>query len=120
MSAGIETITPGDSLYRRFLHWYLKDDGTISSSAFMSRKKPDPELSVDLARLTTPEKTRASHLDMGVAEIAASVPLDMGLTVKHAPEHDNYAHCLIMGLKTKIQCRMLAEKASIRLKPCVM
>ena len=75
---------------------------------------------MDLARLTTPEKTRASHLDMGVAEIAASVPLDMGLTVKHAPEHDNYAHCLIMGLKTKTQCRMLAEKASIRLKPCVM
>jgi hypothetical protein len=84
----------------------------------MNRKKPDPELSVDLARLTTSEETLGRGLPgMGLAELAASAPLDMGLTVIHKPEPDNRAHCLVMGLATKEQCRELASQAKVRVPP---
>lgn len=120
MDWGKETITREDLLYRRFLHWHIRKDGRLSSSVFMNRKKkPDSELSVDLARLTTPANTQAVCPTMGVAEIAASVPFELGLRVEHSPdlENNNYAHCLIIGLESKSQCRKLAESARILLRP---
>ncbi len=119
MNGGKETITRDDLLYRRFVAYHIKPDGRLSSAVFMRRKKIDPALSVDLARLTTPQKTQAPYPHMGVAEIAASVPLDMGLAIEHSPdlENDNYAHCLIIGLESKSQCRRMAEESKILLEP---
>jgi len=35
----------------------LNSDGTVNSAAFKLRGKPDPNISVDLARLTTPQES---------------------------------------------------------------
>ena len=57
MSGVTEEISEQDVLNRRVLPWLVSDDGSVSSGAFMKRKKPDPELSVELARLATPEES---------------------------------------------------------------
>jgi hypothetical protein len=119
MSGTTEEIDREDLLNRRVLRCYIKSNGGISSAAFKDRKKPDPELSVDLARLATPERTLSycPGRGMGVVQVSASVPLDMGLTVEHCPVPDNDAHCLVKGMTEKRQCQVLAEKATIVIPP---
>lgn len=94
-----EIITEEDALYRRFLPYYLKEDGKLSSAAFKdSRKEP----SVDLKRLTTINRSLdANHKQkgFGLAELSAGVPLRLGLEVLHAPVPENIAHCVIKGFE---------------------
>lgn len=114
----IETIGSQDSLYRRFFRTQISADGTVSSAAFMTRsKKPDPNCSVYLARLTTPEAVLAAapgELNMKIAVLGAGTPIAMGLDVVHDPQSSemasvHYAHSEIRGLATKAQCRQLAK-----------
>jgi hypothetical protein len=56
-----DEIVPDDELHRRVVSFNVKPDNTINASAFKLRrpKRPDPEISVDLARMTTAEQCLA-------------------------------------------------------------
>jgi hypothetical protein len=108
-------IVPEDELYRRLLSYHVKDDGSISSAAFMTKsRKPDPECSVYLARRTSPAAVlRAGLPGQRLAAFSAAIPMSMGLTVKLDERPANPGHCLIVGLATKEQCGRLAEAARL-------
>jgi hypothetical protein len=122
-----EPITATDDLYRRLVpNGHVAPDGkTVLWTAFLRRKlpgerhaRPDPQLSVNLARLTTPEATvAAARPGFGVGSFSASVPIRMGLSVRHDPQPDNYAHSLVEGLATEEQCQDLADATVIVLPP---
>lgn len=115
-----ETVGPRDSLYRRIFHFFVKDDGNVSSAAFKKKNKIDPKISVDLARLTTPSRALTFGLPgMGLAELSAAVPLDLGLAVTHCPDAEtgNDAHCVITGEHTRTTCHVLAENATVVIQP---
>ena len=115
----LSPIEDEDELYRRFPLAYLKDDGILSSAASKRGKDPDPEVSVDLARLTDPDEClrRANRPDQGVAALIALVPRGLGLVVRHAPVAGNPAHAVIEGQTTRSQPRLLAAQARIVKKP---
>lgn len=119
MSSAREIIAREDFLYRRFLPYHKKPDGKLSSSIYKDPKgKIDHEVSVDLARLTTPQEFLArgpGHFGVGVLSVA--IPLDLGLHVEHNPRADDYAHCLILGSHTKETCRRMAEQTEIVIDP---
>ena len=114
-----KTIEPQDELYRRFYGYHVKPDGTVSSAAFMTRsKKPDPSVSVHLARITSAE----TCLQMGVAGqgaivLVAAVPLTMGLEVVIDPQLGDPGHCLINGLSSREECVRLARSSRIIIAP---
>ncbi|MBA2447639.1 MAG: hypothetical protein H0V51_06395 [Chloroflexi bacterium] len=110
-----------DFLYRRLAPSHVKPDGVVSSTAFMYSGVPMSEVSVDLARLTTPFECLARERRPGwrLGELRAAVPLDLDLTVRHDPKHDpdsdNPAHCLIVGLgpDDMTQCYMMARQTRV-------
>src|SRR5215211_4385615 len=98
MGAEPEPIVDDDWLYRRLaVHNVRQSDGTVHYNTFMRnadprgrKKEPDPDVSVDLARLTTPEQslTTAGRLDQGIGAIQAGYPRSLapGQTdVVHTP-----------------------------------
>ncbi len=92
----------------------------VNRGAYLFRGQADPSISVDLARLTTPEETRQRARNpavAGVGELPASVPLSLGFTVRHAPVEGNPAHCLIEGRTTKDFCQPLADQTRIIIAP---
>jgi hypothetical protein len=111
----IEAIADDDWLYRRLALNHIRSDGTVNRTAFMRNsvppgkgKEPDPEVSVDLARLTVSPNSPAATLatagkpNQGIAAIQAGFPRQLGLDVIHAPIMDppelrNPAHGLILG-----------------------
>ena len=110
MTAAREEIADEDWLYRRLgVHSVRTKDGSIHPNAFMRSaepsgrlKGPDPEVSVDLARLTTPEHSLAvaGKPNQGIGAIQAGFPRSLGLRVMHAPVEapvgrPNPAHSLI-------------------------
>jgi hypothetical protein len=116
------SIGDDEELYRRIVSFHLNSDGSINSAAFKLRGKPDPHLSVELARLTTPQECalRPGRPGFGVAVLEAQVPRSLGLRVRHDPcppeDPANYAHALIEGNSSKENCRRLAA-ASVLIKP---
>jgi len=63
-----EAIADDDWLYRRLALNHLRSDGTVNRTAFMRNsvppntgKEPDPQVSVDLARLTVPPTRPQRH-----------------------------------------------------------
>jgi hypothetical protein len=115
----LEVIDDADDLYRRLARHHVREDGRVSSSAFKRGKEPDPEVSVNLARLMTYEEMlrRADLPDQGVGVIVARVPLRLGLTVRHDPVDENPAHSVIEGQTTRAQPRQLAEATGIQEQP---
>jgi hypothetical protein len=124
----LEQITAEDHLYRRLVpNGHVAPDGqTVLLSAFLRKRpgekksEPDPELSVDLARLTTPEATAcgAGRAGFGAAEFPASVPLAMGLVVRHVPLlPDRYAHSQVEGMTSRAQCQRLADASTLIVPP---
>lgn len=120
----VEIIADDDILYRWISPQYIKKSGAVSSGAFMRWSKvgtrftgaPDPEPSVDLARLTTPERMQARAAPgtrIGML-VARSVRL-AGMDVVHRrdSERDNPAHCVITGVQTADHCRLLADATRI-------
>ena len=115
----MERIEPSDELYRRIFHYHLKPDGRISSAAFMTRSgKPDPNLSVHLARMVDPEESLRRGLPgQGIVALPAAVPMAMGLVVRHDPQPGDPGHCLIPGLETKGACVRLAAASRLVVPP---
>ena len=103
-------IEDDDDLYRRLFARYVKADGSVSSAAYKDRrKKPLNKISVDLARFSTPEETRARD-DRGfrVAAVRAGAVRDLEFSVRHDPMPENFAHSLIEGENTMEKCLELA------------
>jgi hypothetical protein len=117
-----DPIEPDDDLYRRVVSFNVNPrDNTVNSSAFTTRrpKRPDPEISVHLAREITPEECLAHGgiPGLGVASLKAHVPLSLGLAVTRDPQPGDPAHCLIKGATSMTQCSMLAEACVLVIPP---
>lgn len=126
---GAVQISDDDLLYRRFYYKSLRRDGSITFAAYTRPRTtiPDPEISVDLARLTNPARTLGA-VDkslFGLGELKAGDVRKLGFTVRHQPIEENlaqgieknYAHCIIEGLKTEEDCDRLAEKTRVHTLP---
>src|SRR5690242_2711206 len=114
-----EPIGPADELLRWLApRGHVHEDGTVLSNAYKRNGKPDPDISVDLGRLTTPAETvaRALQPGSGVGIVQAAVPLQAGLEVIHTPLPENYAHSSIRGA-TRQHCRLLAEATRVVIPP---
>lgn len=113
-------IAADDELYRRLAPLHVNPDGTVNSAAFKLRGFPDPELSVDLARLTTPEASlaRAPKPGFALGRLHAGDARSLGLTVRYDPLHDNRAHTLILGQRRedKTTSRKLAQMTTVVLR----
>ena len=128
-----EVIEDDDWLYRRLALNHLRSDGTVNRTAFMRNsvppnkgKEPDPQVSVDLARLTTPPNSPAGSLaaagrpNQGIGAIQAGFPRSLELDVLHdpvlhPPEMANRAHSLIqgnIGERAMELCELMAEEIS--------
>lgn len=112
----IEEILDEDDLYRRFPDEYLNDDGNLSSAAFQNTSGTE-DMSVDLARLTTPERAALDNESFGVATVKAGFARSNNQIVLHSPLEDNNAHSTVRGKKTRGIKKKLAESAHIILRP---
>src|SRR3990170_1644051 len=102
----VQEIADADDLYRR-IHPLQVRDGRPTSAAFT-----DPELSVDLARLTTPEHSLSGHATHGLASITAGHARSLRQDVFHEPLETNPAHALVRGKKTPSIARSLARSVT--------
>ncbi len=70
-------IDPEDLLYRRLAKEHINPDGTANSAAFKRGGGYDPSISVDLAKLTTPQESvdRARRAGFRLGQFAAAVPM---------------------------------------------
>ena len=115
----LEEIADQDKLYRRLSKVsHVKSNGKVSSAAFKRNKKPDNEISVDLAKLTTPQESlaqvgedRKDKFILGV--LVAAYPRSIGFCVRHNPLPGNYAHSLIEGQNDGEKCSLLAEATTL-------
>jgi hypothetical protein len=105
-------VSDADELYRRIYRDHIGSDRCILPVAFKVHGKPDNEISVDLARLTTPERTLAmaknGGADHGLGSMVAGGPRSLGFDVVHAPLNANCAHSLIRGENSLERCARLA------------
>ena len=99
-----EEIKDEDELYRR-IHPTHVINGKISSAAFKQRQ---PDLSVDIARLTTPERALLNYPDYGLGSLAAGFFRNLKLEIYHAPVPCNYAHAIVYGKITSSIAKMIA------------
>lgn len=113
----VKHIEEDDELYRRIAPNFFKEDGSISSSAYKVNGRPDKEISVNLAYLTTIDKTLKDRPTFGVGSLIARYPREIGLEVVHDPKPpDNVAHSLIKGASNK-ECSELAKNTRILKRP---
>jgi len=121
-----DQISDEELLYRRLYYTSLRRDGKIAFTAYIRRKPkpaiPDPEISVDLAAKTTPERTLAAvpsdRLDeFGLGVLKVGDVRALGFTVRYSPSRGNKAHCIIEGAKTETDCRRLAEITQVHTLP---
>jgi hypothetical protein len=112
----VEAIADDDMLYRRLASHCIRPGDTVSSAAFKTRNQWDREISVDLARLTTPARAFApvAHRPgFKLGRIVAGVPRALGFEVRHDPRPDNEAHTLIVGDNSEALSRRLARAVTI-------
>ena len=90
---------------------YLREDGSPTSLAFLP-KKDTKGLSVDVAQLTTPEKSIINKRSFQLFQITAGEVrnIDQQCDCIHDPLPENYAHALITGLNRK-RSKKLSKKA---------
>jgi hypothetical protein len=116
----LEEIADNDILYRRIPNVHIYEDGTVKSVAFQVRGKPDSSISVELAKLTTPEEVlaRARNPDTTkVGVLVAGYARSLDFIIRHDPLPDNPAHCLMEGENNKVKCKLLAEATTILTLP---
>lgn len=107
-----KSVSATDFLYRRVHPDQQKSRTEVSTAAFT-----DLELSVDLASLTSPEKTwaRAKNPDWGLVRIPVALMRELSVPqeVRHWPEICNWAHTLVIGRKPGSVKNKLRENAEI-------
>lgn len=126
---GTVQISDDDLLYRRFYYKSVRRDGSITPAAYTLPRTtiPDPEISVDLARLTTPARTLGAvdKSVFGLGELKAGDVRKLGFTIRYQPIEENRAqgieenpaHCIIEGVKTEEDCDHLAEITHVHTLP---
>lgn len=112
----IELILNDDELYRRVPDYWIHEDGTPSSAAFSNTSKTD-DMSVDLARLTSPQKTISEYTNFGIASFLAGYARKLNQKVLHDPIPENLAHSNVRGKKNSKIRKKLAEGSRIILLP---
>ncbi|MGH2352824.1 MAG: hypothetical protein ACRDJN_14545 [Chloroflexota bacterium] len=121
-----DRVADEDLLYRRLSWAQVNPDGTVNSSAYKtpsrerrSRGEYDISISVELARLTTPEATlsHANRPGGGVGMLIARDPRRLGFEVRHDPLPDNDAHALIEGENNRGKSRQLAHMTKLLIAP---
>lgn len=106
-----------DDLLRRVVYInpnYVRPDLTVTSFAFTPRKINgvlEDGVSVDIARLTTLEKSIADKLKYRLYSVKAGAVRTLGLDCRHAPVEGNDAHALIIGHFKTSTCKKLAQTA---------
>jgi hypothetical protein len=101
----IEVIPDEDRLYYRVHQMYIRPD-EIQPAAFTNQPKGSKFMSVDWAKYTTPEKTRArarKRTDNAVVQfVAGQVRAVQGQKVEHSPNQleGNRSHSDVIGEKT--------------------
>jgi hypothetical protein len=85
----------------------------------MTNNVPDNRISVDLARITSPQESlgRAPRQGFGLGTIVAGLPRSLGFAVQHDPITGNPSHSLILGTNTKELCQRMAENLVVVLGP---
>jgi hypothetical protein len=116
LQAKTEEIFDKDDLYRRFPNEYIDENGNLSSVAFQNTTGTD-DMSVDLARLTTPEIAALDNNIYGLSIIKTGFARSLNQIVFHSPLEDNKAHSTVQGKKSRSIRKKLAESALIILKP---
>jgi hypothetical protein len=108
-------IATEDLLYRRIFAQFVKSDGRVSSAAFKVNSRPDNEISVDLAKLTTPEESvnRAGRPGFLLGQLVTGGVRQIGFEVRYDPVPGNPAHSLITGENSNPLCRQLAVLVTI-------
>lgn len=109
-------IYDDDELYRRIPLYWIKPSGNPSSAAFQNTTGTD-DMSVDLGKLTTPEKTASAKEDGCVASFYASLARKNEQEVIHTPMVENYAHSSVRGKKTQSIRRKLVKGSRIIFHP---
>jgi hypothetical protein len=111
-------ILPHDDLLRRIQFLdpnFIKEDGTPASSSFTLKKQENGSLedglSVDIARLTTFEKSIEDISRFRLFALKAGFVTELGLFCEHDPLPDNFAHTLIKGNINRKMARKLAQNA---------
>jgi hypothetical protein len=117
---GTVQISDDDLLYRRFYYKSIRRDGSFTSAMYTLPRTtiPDVEISVELARLTTPERTLGTvdKSVFGLGQLIAGDIRKLGFTVRYQPIEENRAlgieenpaHGVIEGVKTEEDCDQLA------------
>ncbi len=115
----MEVIDDDDDLYRRLIPTSVNRHGAVSRGAFYrAGMEPDPEISVNIARLSSPEATlTGGPPGSGIGVIRAGLARTTGLQVRHAPVEGNDAHALIVGASTRDHCSLLAEGTRVVIPP---
>jgi hypothetical protein len=112
-----ESIADADDLFRRIPPYYIKKNGTVSSAAFMKDrgKTPVNEISVEIARLTSPDECARRYGDRGfrVIAITAGSARALSFDVRHDPLPDCYPHALIIGDNDRDRCQQLAAMSRV-------
>jgi hypothetical protein len=104
-----------DLLYRRLAPDHA-DDFVANSGAY-SGNGGLPEVSVNLARMTTPDETLKGRSHFGLGELRYGDVVAAGFSVVWDPVEDNDAHCLIKGEATKANSRILAKLTTVTRMP---
>ena len=112
----VENIHDEDELYRRIWRDHFKPDGSVSSAAFQNTTNTF-DMSVDLGRLTTPEKTAMGRFDLGVAKFSAKLARQFEQDVFHDPVPENYAHSTVRGQKSRSVRRHFAKGCEVIVYP---
>ncbi len=112
-----EQVLDSDDLLRRVIFTepsYIRPDFTVTSFAFTPRKIAGVQegLSVDIARLTTLEKSIGDRFKYRLYSLKASYVRQIGLDCVHAPREGNDAHALIVGEIKKATAKKLSQGAT--------
>ena len=112
MAIPIVEISDDDFLYRRLSLDHFNPDNSVNSNAYKLNGKPDPQVSVDLSRLTSVWETlsRAPGPQFKIGVLQAKDARALGLLVRHEPLDDNPAHSVIERNSSRSNCRDLAAK----------
>ena len=100
MKMNVELIYDHDELFRRIVNDWVKEDGSLSSAAFQNTSNTN-DMSVNLARLTTPKETISEFPHCGVAKFLTKLARALNQQVLHDPIPKNIAHTTVKGNKTK-------------------
>lgn len=115
----IEVIPDGDHLYKRVHRDFIKGNG-IPPRAFTNRPKGSKSMSVDWAKYSTPEESRARAKEPtknAVVEAAAGqVRAVPGQIVEHSPIEKTRSHSGVTGEKTT-KVRVLLSRIFIEVIP---